>query len=279
MTLLRRRPPFSTGYAEVFGPDNSPLRWLHFGLLHLDGEGTCFDSLAGEREYAVSVFSGSCDVCVFDEAQREAARFHLSRANPFEDPPVVAYIPRDMGYRIICASQSLAAGVISTPARRKTHPFVSGSADQEPEPFGMDNWRRFVYTPVGPQHDADRLIVGETHSPSGNWSSFPPHKHDVYDPPTEVPAEEFYHFQIDPPQGFGFQRVYTDPKDPDPISEVYVIQNGDTVAMPRGYHPVVVAPGYRMVTLWAFAIESRVFGAWRQDPQHSHLGSERGRLT
>lgn len=278
MRYLFKFPATSGEYVEIAGPVNSPLRYLSLGCLCLHKAGSHFASVANEKESAFCVLTGRCTIRVY-EGRREANSFDLERSSPFTEGPVVAYIPQGMAYRVTSTSSILDARVIATPARQRTRPFISDLRLHKPEPFGMDNWLRSVYLPIGPGHEADRLIVGETHSPSGNWSSFPPHKHDVHDPPAELPAEEFYHYQFDPPQGFACQRLYTDPQDREPLSEVYVVEHGDTVVIPRGYHPVVVAPGYRMVTLWAFAIDERVMGAWRQDPRHAWLGSERGRVS
>ena len=197
------------------------------------------------------------------------------RPSPFDGGPSVVYIPRDSSYLVQSTSASLLMAVFAAPARRRTEPFATLAGDDPGESFGRDNWQRHVYLPVPAEKPADRLIVGETHTSSGNWSSYPPHKHDVDAAPDEIPAEEIYAFYIDPPHGFGYQRLYTAPEDPQPFSELYLVHNGDTVVIPRGYHPVVVAPGYRMVTVWALSLDSRIFGAWRRDPQHSQLSPER----
>lgn len=73
---------------------------------------------------------------------------------------------------------------------------------------GATNWQRKVHTCIGEKVDADRLIAGETFTPSGDWSSYPPHKHDSYDPTREAPYEEVYFFLTIPAKGFGIQRIY-----------------------------------------------------------------------
>jgi len=126
-----------------------------------------------------------------------------------------------------------------------------------------------VQTAVGSNVDADRLLVGETFNPPGNWSSYPPHKHDTLNPPLEAPAEEIYFFLVSPPQGWGIQRIYTAPDHPEPLDEVYVVQDGDATILPRGYHPVCAAAGYRLYYLWGIAGEERRYGAWTDDPAHA----------
>ena len=136
---------------------------------------------------------------------------------------------------------------------------------------GKDNWQRDVYTSIGPNVDADRLLIGETYNPPGNWSSAPPHKHDVACPPDEGCMEEVYFFMVDPGQGFGIQRVYSGEDSPAQVDDAYVVQNGDTVAIPYGYHPVVAGPGYKLYYLWILSGEERAYGAWRDDPTHAWL--------
>ena len=86
--------------------------------------------------------------------------------------------------------------------------------------------------------------------PSGNWSSYPSHRHDVNNPPAELDMEETYFYLFDPVQGFGFQSIYT----PDgALNEAYRVQDHDTVAIAEGYHPLVGAPGYQMYYLWTMA--------------------------
>ena len=79
---------------------------------------------------------------------------------------------------------------------------------------GRDNWQRTVYSALDENVPAERLLAGETLTPSGNWSSFPPHKHDRSNPPQEAVLEEVYYFRVRPAQGFGFIWTYTAPERP-----------------------------------------------------------------
>jgi 5-deoxy-glucuronate isomerase len=104
-------------------------------------------------------------------------------------------------------------------------------------------------------------MVGETFNPPGHWSSFPPHKHDGRN--GEPKLEEVYHYRIDPPQGFGYQTIYTN----DGESITHQVRDRDTVLLPYGYHPVSAAPGYRLYYLWAMAGEQRELALY-EDPAH-----------
>jgi len=132
---------------------------------------------------------------------------------------------------------------------------------------GNWNWRREVHHVISdnvPQ--AQRLIVGETFNPPGNWSSYPPHKHDRDDYPFEVNMEEIYHFRLNPPQGFGIQRIYTDEGD---IDLTYTVEDQDTVLLPRGYHLVGAAPGYQLYYLWMMVGPNERHMLPCDDPQHA----------
>ena len=85
------------------------------------------------------------------------------------------------------------------------------------------------------------LLVVEVVTPGGNWSSYPPHKHDRDALPEESFLEETYYHRLNPPQGFAFQRVYTDDRS---IDETMAVEDGDCVMVPRGYHPVGAPHGY-----------------------------------
>jgi 5-deoxy-glucuronate isomerase len=136
---------------------------------------------------------------------------------------------------------------------------------------GRDAWTRRVCSVVD-EGVASRLLVGETINQAGGWSSYPPHKHDSEVAGREVPMEEIYHYCVRPPGGFGLQMVYTAPDVPYPFAHTYRVGDGDTVVIPRGYHPVVAAGGYQIAYLWAISGERVEGGAWSDDPAHAWLG-------
>lgn len=108
------------------------------------------------------------------------------------------------------------------------------------------------------------LLVGETFNEPGQWSSFPPHKHDGGD--GEPALEEVYYYRFDRPEGFGFQGLY----ETDGVAEAVFLKHGSIVGIPRGYHPVCAAPGYRLYYLWALVGEPRQL-AMHEDPVHQWL--------
>ena len=122
---------------------------------------------------------------------------------------------------------------------------------------GRDGWQRQVHDVIADSVAAQRLLVGETFNAAGQWSSFPPHKHDGGD--GEPALEEVYYYRFDRPGGFGFQGLYelTSDRDEGPdraaTEHAVFLRHGAVVGIPRGYHPVCAAPGYRLYYLWALS--------------------------
>ena len=131
---------------------------------------------------------------------------------------------------------------------------------------GKPGWQRSVHDVVADSVPAQRLLVGETFNAAGQWSSFPPHKHDGGD--GEPALEEVYYYRFDRPGGFGFQGLY------DGAGERAVfLRHGAVVGIPRGYHPVCAAPGYRLYYLWALSSavgEPRALALY-EEPAHRWL--------
>ena len=124
--------------------------------------------------------------------------------------------------------------------------------------------------------EAERLIAVEVLTPDGNWSSFPPHKHDEHTE-DEVPLEEIYYFRIRGEAGFGLHRTYTTDGE---IDETVTVRDGDVFLIPRGYHgPCVATPGHTMYYLNVMAGPAE--RAWRVclDPAHERLGELLGSLA
>jgi len=107
-------------------------------------------------------------------------------------------------------------------------------------------------------------MVGETFNPPGNWSSYPPHKHDGKN--GEPILEEIYYYRVDPPQGFGHQMQYSAGGE----CVTHVVRDGDAVLLPYGYHPVSAPPGYRLYYLWAIAGAERRLALY-EDPAHTWI--------
>jgi 5-deoxy-glucuronate isomerase len=107
-------------------------------------------------------------------------------------------------------------------------------------------------------------MVIEVYTPGGNWSSYPPHKHDVHNPPSEVDLDEIYYYRIRQRGGFAFQHLYSNEN---PNGRIVQAHDGDTVLVRDGFHPVVAGPGYDVYYLNFLAGSARAL-AVTEDPQH-----------
>ena len=268
--LFKKKDDFVEGYHTIIGPHNSPLKLLGLGRCLLREQGRPYSLSSGEHEVALNILRGSCHISMQQREKEITYRDIGGRENPFEGNPTVVYIPNGVAYQITPTSPEVDIVLHTAPANEAFASRLLRPEDVTVTPTGRRNWYREVRTAVGPNVHAQRLITGETYSPSGNWSSYPPHKHDADNPPKEFPCEETYLFLFKPNTGFAFIRLYS--KDPmHPLDEAYAVEDGDAIAVPYGYHPIVTAPGYDLVYLFALAGQGREYGAWSEDPNHSWI--------
>lgn len=254
-----------SGYHEIVAP--GIMRYLDFARLRLE-EGRRSTHETKSREVVLDVFSGSISVTVEYAGGKAEFTKVGGRADVFSGPPVMVYIPFGSRYEVL-AEESADVGIFGAPSEVRVPPVLLSAGHVVENHAGRDNWARTVYSALAEGVPAGRLLAGETLNPSGNWSSYPPHKHDQSHPPGEAVLEEIYFFRVRPAGGFGFMRTYTAPGDSDGFSNVFLIEDGDTVLIPKGYHPVVAAPGYELHYTWVLAGEERRYGAWADDPQHA----------
>ncbi len=256
-------------YTEIVKP--GVLRFMEFGRLQLSGLDH-YSAETGSRECVIDVFAGSANVAIQSSAGQKQEYDRVgSRASVFDGPPSMIYIPPQSSFTVTPVAGGLDAGVFFAPSSAKISPARADGASVMASAIGRDNWRRTVFTAVGDTIAAEKLIAGETLNPPGAWSSYPPHKHDRSNPPQEAVMEEVYFFRIRPQQGYGLMSTYTAPGDAPAFNNVFVVEDGDTVLIPRGYHPVVAAPGYELHYTWVLAGEERRYGAWSDDPRHAWI--------
>jgi 5-deoxy-glucuronate isomerase len=135
------------------------------------------------------------------------------------------------------------------------------------EQRGSGNTARRIHHLLPPEAEAGRLILVEVFTPGGNWSSYPPHKHDTEDQPRESYLEELYYYRFARPEGFAFQRVYTADRS---LDEALTPGDGEVVLVPRGYHPVGMPAGYDGYYLNVMAGPTRLWH-FTLDPDHAWL--------
>ena len=173
------------------------------------------------------------------------------------------FLPADETLEMTCL-EPLEAVVISARAGAGGSPLMIEPDRVAVVERGSGGYAREVHNILVDAQGPQRLLVGETFNPAGNWSSFPPHKHDGAD--GEPALEEVYHFRIDPPRGFALQMLSTASGE----EIAHVVRDGDAVRIPYGYHPVAAAPGYRLYYLWALAGQQRKLSLY-EDPDHAWI--------
>jgi 5-deoxy-glucuronate isomerase len=255
------RPQLKRGYTETVSPPACGIRYITFGVVEL-GNGERHSGATDSQELVGVVLAGKCAV----KGQGFDWGVVGQRRSVFDGKATGFYLPAGTSYTLTAVGPCTIA-LCRAPSDAQSKPVLVQPDDVRVKVVGRHNWKRYVHDIVDLRVPAQRLVVGETFNPPGNWSSCPPHRHEKENLPEEVAMEEVYYFKVWPPQGFGFQRIYTDDSSTD---VAYVIHDNDTVAIPRGYHPVAAAPGYRLYYLWMLAGSSRVLQP-RDDPQHAWL--------
>ncbi|REK59590.1 MAG: 5-deoxy-glucuronate isomerase [Geobacillus sp.] len=186
------------------------------------------------------------------------------RMSVFEKiPPYSVYVPAGDFFEVEAVTD-LELAVCWAPGKGTYSARLIDPSEIEVEIRGAGNIERRVHHILPEQKQADSLLVVEVFTPEGNWSSYPPHKHDQDNLPHESYLEETYYHKINHEHGFALQRVYTDDRS---LDETIVIKNGDVVLVPKGYHPVAAPPGYEVYYLNVMAGPVRTW-KFQNDPDH-----------
>ena len=227
----------------------------------------------GEREIAIVVLSGRLGI----ESNRGSWSHIGERDSVFTGLPYAMYLPRHTSFAVNAESDCEYA-VAQAPTDQDHQPQLVTPGDVEIEIRGGDNATRQINSIIPPGFPCHRLVIVEVYTPGGNWSSYPPHKHDIHKTDRtgkilEADLEEIYFYKLDHPQGFAFQRIYTAPESPlhragFPIDAVLLARNNDVVLVPEGYHPVSSPPGYTTYYLNVLAGSAQSL-ANSEDPDHA----------
>ena len=221
-----------------------------------------------ESEYGLVVLGGVCSVCSSRGNWPVVGR----RADVFSGMPYGLYLPPQTRFRVKAESEQvdLAYGWC---AAAGLHPPRLVTPDEVAlEIRGGGNATRQINSVFPPGFGCERLVAVEVYTPAGNWSSYPPHKHDIHRVDAagrllEADLEEIYFYKIAPPQGYAIQRVYTGDAR---LDETIVARNNYAVLVPEGYHPVAAAPGYTTYYL-NFLAGSAPSLANYDDPDHAWI--------
>ncbi|MDA1361111.1 5-deoxy-glucuronate isomerase [Glycomyces luteolus] len=259
-------------YDTVVTPESAGWGYSGLKVLQLSPSGTATFA-TGDAETLVLPLSGSCTVtCDGETFEVQGRRNVFSRVTDF------VYAPRDA--RVTVSSASGGRFALPSAKCERRLPARYGPAEQVPvELRGSGQASRQVNNFCTPEtFEADKLIACEVITPGGNWSSYPPHKHDEAKD-GEAELEEIYYFEIagngaaSPRDGFGWQRVYGTADRPIEVSEE--VRSGDVVVIPHGWHgPSAAAPGYDLYYLNVMAGPGE-HRAWliSDDPAHAWVRS------
>jgi 5-deoxy-glucuronate isomerase len=253
--------------ASIMGRD---LSTLGFMVLRLKPQKIHHISTLLSEEKVCILISGKA---VFQANCQERT---MHRVSPIKDLPCGAFVPAGCNLTIQGIGKEVCIIAVAT---AKIQPEIECLTDKKLTHVewidrdkinvyerGFGSYQRTIRSIIDSHFPARSLICGETINPSGNWSSFPPHKHDI-DLEKESAHEEIYLHIFEPSQGWGYQEIYSSRHN---VKEVFRIENGDVVLIPFGYHPVTCAPGYTLCYLWVLAGTSRKLEI-SEDPAHVWL--------
>jgi len=235
------------GYQQIFKAGEE-MKHTGLALLSLEGKGS-FTGQSGDEELALVILSGKCTIKVNDTVFGNLG----ARKDVFSGKSTTVYVPIKSSYTVEeIAGENTELAAVSVPAKTQYQPFVVKPEDVVVNHRGILSWQRDVHDLLTDNAEGrvERIVLGETFSYSGQWSSYPSHKHDTYNMPMENDMEEIYLFKVNPTDGFGIQAIYNDDMS---TREAHIIKDGDSVGIPRGYHPVASAPGAEVYYLWVMA--------------------------
>lgn len=245
---------------QNFKPEDVNLEYAGIKIIDIKEKGF-YEEVTNEFEVCVVALTGKIDISDGEETYENLG----TRDSVFEKIPTDSlYISREHTIQITAKKDSRIILCYSPCSEIRPTQVISAN-DNSVEDRGMYANKRYVHNILPDTHTAsEKLLVVEVYTDEGNWSSYPPHKHDVDNLPYESFLEEIYYHEMNPNKGFVFQRVYTDDKS---LDETMAVENGDVVIVPKGYHPVSVPDGYNGYYLNIMAGPKKV---WKFHNQEEH---------
>ena len=260
--LVRKHAPDAAGIVIDITPASAHWGYVGFRVQQLAAGQSAEGGEAG-REVCLVILSGRADVAAGDAVMTKVG----GRSSVFEDQaPGAVYAPAGVKWTVT-ATTPVELAVCSAPSGGKLPPRRIQPEEMSREVRGVGTNTRYVRSILPETAPADSLLVVEALTPGGHWSSYPPHKHDTATLGEETALEETYYHRLNPPQGFAFQRVYTDDRS---LDQTMAVENGDVVLVPRGYHPVGAPHGYDLYYLNVMAGPKRQW-IFRNDPAHDWI--------
>ncbi len=239
--LIRSQDKGQAGTFASVNAQQAGWDYLNMAAVRLN-KGKTFEIQIDDYEWVCVILGGTCNIKTSKGDFMDVGR----RPNVFSGMPYAVYLPRNTEFEIEALSDGFEFASCWVPTDKDYPAQLITPEDCQIEIRGGGNATRQINGIVPPGFNCHRIVAVEVYTPSGNWSSYPPHKHDVHKTDDkgnllEADLEEIYFYKIDNPMGYAYQRVYNDDRS---IDAVMMAQNHDTVLVPEGYHPVVSAHGY-----------------------------------
>jgi 5-deoxy-glucuronate isomerase len=258
----RSLPQDQAGEMVGFTRQEAGWEWMSFVVRRLL-PGQALELRTEGEEMALVLLGGNC-LANWGAGEQSIG----ARANVFDGFPYALYLPSD--HRVTLKAESVCEiAECRVPSKARLEPRLVTPKDVASGLRGGENTSRQIVEVIPSSFPADKLVVFEVYTPGGNWSSYPPHKHDVDQPPGEVDLDEIYYYRIKDARGFALQNLYRSDRSRESLVKVH---DGDVVLVRDGYHPVVAGPGYDTYYLNFLAGTSRAM-AVTEDPEHLWLRS------
>ena len=262
--LLRKSQPLPSGAGgTLLDVTAQEAGWslIGFAVQRLPA-GDVWRARTDQEERCIVLLSGTCSVRWDENAWTTLG----PRRSVFDSYPSAMYVPA--GHTLeVRAEESTEFADCRAPSTKRLEPRIVRPEDCGFEIRGGGNATRQIVDILPPAFPADRLLICEVFTPGGNWSSYPPHKHDVDNLPAEVALEETYYYRMRDARGYGFQRLYTADGQ---FDHTVMVQDGDLVFIRQGYHPFVTAFGFDAYYLNVLAGARRSMAA-SDDPAYAEF--------
>jgi 5-deoxy-glucuronate isomerase len=272
MKLKHRYTPVK-GYSQLVAPRTHALELLEFGVLSLDA-GEAYAGKSEGRETGLVILTGTCSVrCGADQYEGIGGRQSV-----FDGRATAVYVALGADFSVEAGAEGVEIAVCRCATEQRHRSRLVCPEQVVARERGGAGFTRYVHDVIGPNVEAAAILVGETFTPAGNWSGYPPHKHDQEDLPHEVAQEEVYFYKLRPQDGFGIQYVYSpgvEGGDRPPIDEAHAVRHNDFSVISYGYHPVAAPPGYDVYYLWFLAGRTRLMLP-HDDPAHGWIAAGDG---
>ena len=263
MSKLLRKPTGTHGRIHLITPEDAGWGYVGFAVYRLSRGETAAEA-TGDREAILVLVEGKAKLTAGGRDFGEMG----DRMDVFEKtPPHCLYVPNDSDWTAEATTDCTLA-VCTAPGKGNHDAQVLGPEGISMDTRGTGANTRYINNVAMEQRDvADSLLVTEVFTPAGNWSSYPPHRHDEDDYPNMTYLEETYYHRLNPAQGYAHQRVWTEDGE---LDETMSVSNHDVTLVPKGHHPCGAPYGYELYYLNVMAGPIRKW-RFKNHPDHDWI--------